>query len=101
MRLSEKLRERRSQLGLTQWHVANRADMSVVQYNGYENERHTPTEPTLARLADALETTPDELRNDDKPRDMTAVELKEAFRQKLAQELRISPSSIEIFVKWS
>jgi transcriptional regulator with XRE-family HTH domain len=74
--------------------------MSTVQYSGYERARHVPSDSTLERLAGALETTADDLRGDDNPREMTAVELREAFRQKLAQELRINPNSIEIFVKW-
>jgi transcriptional regulator with XRE-family HTH domain len=101
MKISRKLRDRRSELGYTQYQVALRAEMSAVQYNGYENDRHVPSEGTLRRLAKALNTTVDELRDDQIPREMTAVELKDAFRHKLAQELGISPSSIEIFVKWS
>jgi transcriptional regulator with XRE-family HTH domain len=75
--------------------------MGTVQYSGYERARHVPSDSTFERLAKALETTVDDLRSDDDPREMTAVELKEAFRHKLAEELRINPNSIEIFVKWS
>jgi transcriptional regulator with XRE-family HTH domain len=101
MKTFEKLRERRSQLGLTQWQVAMSAKMSTVQYNGYENERHVPSEATLERLAKALKTSALDLRDDDAPADLSAAELKEAFRRKLAEELRVSPNSIEIFVKWN
>src|SRR4051794_16098111 len=101
MNTAEKLRERRHELGLTQREVALTAGMSTVQYNGYERERHLPSEPTFERLAEALETSVDHLRGDDDPRDRSATELKEAFRRKLAEELRINPNSIEIFVKWN
>jgi transcriptional regulator with XRE-family HTH domain len=74
--------------------------MSTVQYNGYENQRHVPTEGTLARLARALETPAPELRADGQAIEQSASELKDAFRQKLAQELGVSVGSIHIFVKW-
>lgn len=100
MNIAQKLRRRRSQLGLTQAEVAARADMSVVQYNGYENERHEPSEETLVRLARALQTSSGDLRDDGTPTQQSAADLKDAFRRKFAQEQGVPASAVEIFVKW-
>jgi transcriptional regulator with XRE-family HTH domain len=100
MSIAQKLRHRRHQLSLTQAEVAARADMSVVQYNGYENDRHEPSDTTLARLARALQTSATELRDGGGGAQQSAAELKEAFRRKFAQEHGVPPNSVEIFVKW-
>jgi transcriptional regulator with XRE-family HTH domain len=62
MVLADRLRARRMEMGLTQGQVARRAEMSNVQYNGYENRRHVPSDSTLERLAAALETSVEALR---------------------------------------
>lgn len=74
--------------------------MSVVQYNGYENERHEPSDDTITRLARALETSVAELRNGGASTQQSAAELKEAFRRKFAQEQGVPVNSVEVFVKW-
>lgn len=101
MNTAQKLRRRRNQLALTQAEVAARADMSTVQYNGYENERHEPSDGTLARLAKALQTSSADLKDDGLGVGQSAAELKEAFRRKLAQELGINPNRITVSVNWN
>jgi transcriptional regulator with XRE-family HTH domain len=100
MKTSEKLRRQRNKLGLTQAQIAKRARMSVVQYNGYENARHEPTETTMNRLAKALNSTPSELWDDSYVDDeQTLEELKDAVRQKAAQEYGISAGRLRVRIE--
>ena len=100
MKTSEKLRRRRGQLGLTQAQVAAKAEMSNVQYNGYENARHEPSEATMARLAKALKCKPNELWDDDYVEDeQTLDELKDALRKKAAQELGVSTARVRVRIE--
>lgn len=100
MKTSEKLRRRRAQLRLTQSQVAARAEMSTVQYNGYENARHEPSEATMVRVARALKCKPDDLWDDDYVEDgQTLDELKDALRKKAAQELGVSHSRLKVRIE--
>ena len=101
MVVAEKLRKRRTELGLTQAIVANRAGMSTVQYNGYERGRHEPTEKTLARLAKALRTMADDLADDGgAPSDLGGAEaLKDALRRRVAQDANWSFDRVRVLVQ--
>ncbi len=61
MAVSDQLRERRLERKMTQQQVAKAASMNMTQYNGYERGRSVPSPSTLARIATALQTTPEEL----------------------------------------
>jgi transcriptional regulator with XRE-family HTH domain len=52
---------RRLELGLSQAALAERLDVHVPYISDLENRRKTPYLPNLAKLAEALETTPDAL----------------------------------------
>jgi transcriptional regulator with XRE-family HTH domain len=100
MKTSKKLRRRRAQLGLTQSQVAAKAEMSTVQYNGYENARHEPSEATMVRLAKALKCKPDDLWDDAYADDgQTVDELKDALRKKAAEELGVSHSRLRVRIE--
>ncbi|MEA3015454.1 MAG: helix-turn-helix protein [Sphingomonadales bacterium] len=100
MKTSQKLRRRRGQLGLTQSQVAAKAEMSTVQYNGYENARHEPSETTMTRLAKALKCRPDDLWDDDYVEDgQTLEDLKDALRKKAAQDLGLSPARLRVRIE--
>ena len=98
MKTSEKLRRRRGELGLTQYQVAEKAEMSVVQYNGYENDRHEPSEATMVRLAKALKAKADDLWDDAYTEEETVTSLKEALRKKVAEALGIDVKGVRVRV---
>jgi transcriptional regulator with XRE-family HTH domain len=95
---AEKLRARRIALRKTQSDIASAAGMSTVQYNGYENERHEPSEATMVRLAKALKAKPDELWEDAEDRLDTSPGLLAALKEKIAEDLGIKSSRISISV---
>lgn len=99
MKTSEKLRKRRTELGLTQRAVANKAGMSTVQYNGYENERHEPNETTMARLAKALRANADDLWDDAYNEEQSISDLKEALRKKVAEGLGMNASGVRVLIE--
>lgn len=55
MKINERIRNIRESKGLTQIEVANRMDMPVQTYNGYELGRRRITTDTLEKIAKALE----------------------------------------------
>lgn len=58
-----KIKIRRDEIGLTQIEVARRAKMDQSAYNRIETGgRRDPAFSTVSRIADALETTTDDLR---------------------------------------
>lgn len=99
MKTSEKLRRRRAELGLTQAAVAHKAGMSTVQYNGYENERHEPSEATMARVAKALKANPDDLWDDEYSEEQSVADLKDALRKKIAEGLGINANSVRVLIE--
>jgi transcriptional regulator with XRE-family HTH domain len=109
MKVSDRLRERRHELGRTQEQVAQDADMNVTQYNAYERGRSLPSSVTLPRLAKALETTPQTLlgrdpatrpdRRDDEPRGEVIRRLRDQFRAQIAAELDLAPSDVSVRVQ--
>lgn len=99
MKTSEKLRKRRTELGLTQRAVADKASMSTVQYNGYENERHEPSETTMARLAKALKANADDLWDDEYSEEQSVSDLKEALRKKVAEGLGMNASDVRVLIE--
>jgi transcriptional regulator with XRE-family HTH domain len=100
VKTSEKLRKRRKELDLTQATLAEKAGISVVQYNGYERNRHEPSETTMAKLAKVLKADPDDLWDDEyAEEEQTVAELREALRKKAAEGLGVKPSSIRILIQ--
>lgn len=57
--IGERIRQRRTQLGLNQHELAEAAHVSQAQISRYEKGQNSPTGQALAALAKALETTPD------------------------------------------
>lgn len=55
MKINERIRMIRKSKNMTQTEVANRMDMPVQTYNGYELGRRRITTDTLERIADAME----------------------------------------------
>jgi transcriptional regulator with XRE-family HTH domain len=99
MKTSEKLRQRRTDLKLSQAAVAQAAGMSTVQYNGYENERHEPSEATMTRLAKALKAKPDDLWYDAVEDPETVAGLKEALRKRAAADMGVKVSEVRILIE--
>lgn len=99
MNTADKLRKRRAELGKTQAEVARLAGMSTVQYNGYENERHEPSEATMDRLAKALKAKPDDLWYDAVEDPETAAGLKEALRKRVAEDLGVKVNEIRVLIE--
>lgn len=101
MSTAAKLRERRTSLGLTQESVAHRADMSTVQYNGYERGRHEPSPSTMARLARALNTAADKLWGDKEiSEDVGTIEsLRDALRRRVAKETNWNPDRVRVTIR--
>lgn len=58
---SRNFRNRRLELGLSQSALAQRLDCHVPYISDLENEKKTPFLGNLAKIAEALETTPDAL----------------------------------------
>ena len=63
--LREKIRKRRRDLGFTQEQLAERINVSRGYISSVECGNKSMTIDTLARLANALKTTPDELLKED------------------------------------
>jgi transcriptional regulator with XRE-family HTH domain len=99
MNTADKLRKRRTELGKTQAEIARIAEMSTVQYNGYENGRHEPSESTMDRLAKALKAKPDDLWYDAVEDPDTAAGLKEALRKRIAEDLGIKATDVRVLIE--
>lgn len=98
---AEKLRTRRTALGKTQAEIARAADMSTVQYNGYENSRHEPSDDTMARLAKALKSKPADLWQDAEDDPDTIPGLIAALKRKFADENGFKANQISISIQVS
>jgi transcriptional regulator with XRE-family HTH domain len=108
MEVSDRLRERRHELGFTQEEVAAAAGMNVTQYNGYERGRSAPSPVTLPRLAKALQTTQEALlgqaavattRRASEPRREALKRLKASFESQVAAELELAPTDIVVRIE--
>jgi transcriptional regulator with XRE-family HTH domain len=99
METSEKLREKRLSLSLTQSGVANKAKMSTVQYNGYETGRHEPSEKTMVRIARALGVNPDMLwGSTDEPTEGSIERKLVDLKQEIATSWGIDVKSVKISI---
>jgi transcriptional regulator with XRE-family HTH domain len=96
---ADKLRARRNAIGKTQAEIAALAGMSTVQYNGYENERHEPSESTMQRLAKALKSRPADLWYDAVEDPETVAGLKDALQKRAAADLGVKVSEIRILIE--
>ena len=106
LNFKERLRARRTELGMTQEEVAAAAAMKVTQYNGYERGRSAASPVTLPRIARALQTTPEALlgqvaagttaRRRSESRREAVQRLKAAFQEQVAAELELAPADISI-----
>jgi HTH-type transcriptional regulator/antitoxin HipB len=59
--LRENIKRRRDQLGLTQAQLAERISAQAPYVSDLETGKRVPVVGSLAKLADALETTPEKL----------------------------------------
>lgn len=73
MSFQDNLRTLRLARGLTQPALAEKADIEQSYLSKLENGRSKPSEDVLARLANALETSPEALANDDNLEDRRLV----------------------------
>lgn len=96
----EKIRRRRSELGLTQRAAADAMGMNPVQYNGYENGRHEPSDENMALIANVLKISPDELwgdafgTNDSEPFGLTIAQAKRG----LAKTFGVTEDQVQITI---
>ncbi|HEY8616297.1 helix-turn-helix domain-containing protein [Phenylobacterium sp.] len=106
--ISDRLRQRRDELGMTQEAVAAAAGMNVTQYNGYERGRSAPSDVTLPRLAKALQTTQEALmglaaipttRRASESKREALKRLKVAFEAQVAAELELAPADITVRIE--
>ena len=63
MNIHKKLKELRKSFGLTQEELANRINISRVNYTRYENGKVRPDYETLLKLADFYDISLDEFFN--------------------------------------
>lgn len=109
MRVRDRLRERRAELGFTQEQIAANAGMNVTQYNAYERGRSAPSQVTLPRLAVALKTTEADLLGEDGAAASRGVtngsrrnilkHLKTEFQARIAAELGLDASEVSIRIE--
>ena len=108
MAVSNQLRERRLERNMTQEQVAKAAAMNLTQYNGYERGRSVPSPATLARIATALEATPEELlgRGSAPARGEThqtvgvqLQSLRNQFRSQIAAELGLPTDAVSVRIE--
>lgn len=106
MTVSDRLRIRRQELGLTQEQVAHLAEMNVTQYNGYERGRSIPAVETMLRISKALKSEPRAFTEsgsvDFSPtghRGSTFRELKEHFQSQVASLLGVGSQDICIRIE--
>jgi transcriptional regulator with XRE-family HTH domain len=96
---AEKLRTQRTKIGMTQAQVASAAGMSTVQYNGYENGRHEPSETTMDRLAKALKAKAGDLWYDAVEDPDTAAGLKAALQKRVAEDMGVKVSEVRVLIE--
>jgi transcriptional regulator with XRE-family HTH domain len=96
---AEKLRAHRAKVGMTQAQVASAANMSTVQYNGYENGRHEPSDSTMDRIAKALKAKADDLWYDAVEDPDTAAGLKAALQKRVAEDMGVKVSEVRVLIE--
>ncbi len=96
---ADKLRAQRTKIGKTQAEIASAANMSTVQYNGYENGRHEPSETTMARLAKALKAKSDDLWYDAEEDPETVAGLMRALQERAAEDLGVKVSQVRVLIE--
>jgi transcriptional regulator with XRE-family HTH domain len=96
---AEKLRAQRLKIGKTQAQIANDAGMSTVQYNGYENGRHEPSDATMTRVAKALKTKADDLWYDAVEDPETAAGLKAALQKRVAEDMGVKVNEVRVLIE--
>jgi len=96
---AEKLRAQRTKIGKTQAEIASSAGMSTVQYNGYENGRHEPSDATMQRLAKALKAKADELWYDAVEDPETVAGLKAALQKRAANDMGVKIEDVRILIE--
>ncbi|RWL99601.1 MAG: XRE family transcriptional regulator [Mesorhizobium sp.] len=107
MEITDRLRERRLELGRTQEQVASDANMNVTQYNAYERGRSAPSSVTLPRIARALQTTVEALQervpavrsNSTLGRGDMIRTLQNQFRAQVAAELNLAVEDVTIRIE--
>lgn len=96
---ADKLRAQRTKIGKTQAEIATAAQMSTVQYNGYENGRHEPSEATMKRIAKALKSSPDDLWYDAVEDPETVPGLKAALQKRAAADMGVKVDAIRVLIE--
>lgn len=108
MDVADRLRDARLGLGKTQEQVAFESNMNVTQYNAYERGRSRPAPATLARIAEALQSTSQALAGQPPAVDAAPTtahgedalrRLKAEFQAQAAAILGVSPTAIAIRIE--
>lgn len=91
--LGRRIRERRTQLGMKLEQLASAIDRAPSQVSAIENGRREPRLPILRALAQALDSTVDELLADEAPNERAALEIavERAQRGPVFRSLGIRP----------
>ncbi|MFA5607786.1 MAG: helix-turn-helix domain-containing protein [Leucobacter sp.] len=91
--LGRRIRERRTALGMTLEQLAAAVDRAPSQLSAIENGKREPRLPLLRSLAQALQSTVDELLIDEAPSERAALEIsvERAQRGAVFQSLGIQP----------
>lgn len=72
--------------------------MSTVQYNGYENERHEPSDATMKRLAKALRIKAESLWGDPEDYPDSIPGMIAELRERIAEELELKVGQVSISI---
>ncbi|GAA1590404.1 hypothetical protein ACIFOC_02290 [Leucobacter aridicollis] len=98
--LGRRIRERRTELGMTLEQLAQAVDRAPSQLSALENGKREPRLPLLRALASALQSTVDELLLDEAPSERAALEISveraqrgAVFRSLGLQPIRVSKAT--------
>ncbi|MGT2755445.1 helix-turn-helix domain-containing protein [Streptococcus ovis] len=93
---TKRLKELRLEAGLTQKELAQKLNVAQNSYSNWENGNREPLFPTIEKLADILNTTPDYLLGNSNTKEATKPEL--FFRQAVS-DMKLTKEQEEQFQK--
>ena len=101
---AKRLRERARQLNLSDAEVARRAGLNERRYGHYVRSTHEPDYPTLVRICDALDVTPNDLllpapAARQSLQDRLLSRLVGAGRMLSADDLELAVQQVEVLLK--
>ena len=94
--IGERVARRRSELHMTQAQVAEQAGISVQHQSNIERAVSIPSTEVIMRIADALDTTPDEFLVGAAEHDEAWRTVAELLRPMNARQLKLAQS----FLRW-